>query len=315
MPLRLDSEPLDKKIQKNLTVLSVIMNCPVCAALATSGDLHPEAELYRCTECGHRFSRLKPGVLAEPYNAAYFEEMHRNWFAHPNLALFEKIARIIEREPIPHSVIDVGCGNGNLLRYLSDRLPSSSTLTGVDLMANLPQGGIEFIEGDALSVELGRQFSVVVTLGVIEHVLDPQIFAQRLKSLARPGGLIIIMTINDASVLYATARLLRCFGVTLPFDRLYGGHHLQHFNHLSLSRLLEGVSLEVEELISHNTPLASVDIPVPSDAAALVLRGGVGLLFSFGWLSRRTYLQTVVCRRAIEPATTSVIPLGPILAD
>ena len=273
------------------------MKCPICASLSTLDEPHPEVELYHCTDCGHRFSRLKPDVPTEPYDAVYFEEMHRNWFTHPNLALFERIARLIEREPAPRSLIDVGCGNGNLLRYLSARSPSSATLTGVDLMANAPQSGIEFIQADALSVELGRQFSIVVSLAAIEHVPDPGAFARRLKSLAKPGGLIIVITLNDASVLYATARLLQRLGVALPFDRLYSPHHLHHFNRVSLSRLLERETLRLEDAILHNTPLASIDIPVSSPAAALVLRAGVGLLFALGSLSRRTYLQTLICRR------------------
>jgi 2-polyprenyl-3-methyl-5-hydroxy-6-metoxy-1,4-benzoquinol methylase len=280
------------------------MNCPICASPAIADDPHPEVELYRCTDCRHRFSRLKPGVPTEPYEAAYFEEMHRNWFMHPNLALFERIARLIERETAPCSLIDVGCGNGNLLRYLAARLASSGTLTGVDLMANAPQPGIEFIQGDALSVEPDRQFSLVVSLAAIEHMPDPRAFARRLKSLAKPGGLIIVMTINDASYLYATARLLRRLGVVLPFERLYSRHHLHHFNRESLSRLLASETLRREDEIFHNTPLASLDIPISPRAAALVLRAGVGLLFALGSLSRRTYLQTAVYRRNSAPVTS-----------
>jgi hypothetical protein len=41
----------------------------------------------------------------EPYDAAYFEETHRNWFAHPNLQLLEKIARLIDREPGPSGIL------------------------------------------------------------------------------------------------------------------------------------------------------------------------------------------------------------------
>lgn len=281
------------------------MNCPICAGAARRSDGHPEVELYCCTDCGHRFSRLKPGAQIEPYDAAYFEEIHRNWFMHPDLALFERIARLVEREPAPYSLLDVGCGNGNLLRYLAARAIPSGTLVGVDLMEPEPRSGVEFIRADALSVELDRQFSIVVSLGVIEHMPDPYAFLRRLKSLTKPGGLIIIMTINDASTLYRTARLLRRLGVALPFDRLYSGHHLQHFNHISLPRLLENEALWVEGVVFHNAPLASVDIPVASPAAALVLRAGVGLLFALGTMSRRTYLQTAICRMTPSAAVAS----------
>jgi hypothetical protein len=46
-----------------------------------------------------------------------------------------------------------------------------------------------------------------------------------------------------------------------------------------------------------NAPLSSLDIPISSRAANLILRGGVSSLFALGSLSGRTYAQTVVCRR------------------
>jgi hypothetical protein len=46
-----------------------------------------------------------------------------------------------------------------------------------------------------------------------------------------------------------------------------------------------------------NAPLASLDIPVASGAAALALRVGVSLLFALGFLFDRTYSQTVISWR------------------
>lgn len=280
------------------------MTCPICRGPTTLDYSHPEAELYRCSQCTHRFSQIKPEIPMEPYDPAYFEQTHRNWFAHPQLDLFTKIAELIEREPLPRSVIDVGCGNGNFLRFLAARWGTTVALTGVDLMVNEPSPGIEFIQGDIHSVDIHRQFSVVVSLATIEHLADAHAFARRLKSLTRPGGIAIVMTLNDNSLLYAAARLLRGVGATLAFDRLYSRHHIHHFTCASLARLLESEGLRPEATILHNAPLASIDIPASSAAAALVLRGGVGLLFALGSFSRRTYLQTIVCRRdAIDTAS------------
>src|SRR5713101_7691539 len=90
--------------------------CPICGGASRLTHDHPEAEIYRCSRCTHRFSQLKPDIPMEPYDGAYFEEMHRNYFSHPDLALFERIASFIDREREPRSLIYVGCGNGNLLR-------------------------------------------------------------------------------------------------------------------------------------------------------------------------------------------------------
>jgi hypothetical protein len=64
------------------------------------------------------------------------------------------------------------------------------------------------------------------------------------------------------------------------------------------SRIKPGVSMEsYADVILCNAPLASLDIPVSSRAAALILLGGVSSLFALGSISGRTYSQTVVCRR------------------
>ena len=273
------------------------MDCPVCGRESLPGDAHPQVELYRCTHCTHRFSRLKPGVPIEPYNAAYFEQTHKNWFAHPNFGLFEQIALLIDEEPAPRTVIDVGCGKGDLLRYLAGRPATQATLTGVDLITNETASKVRFIEGDALSVDLDTQFSVVVTMNTIEHVEDAHAFVQRIKSLTKPGGLVIIQTPNDASLLYMAARAAKRLGVVLPINRIYDRHHLHHFTPASLARLLESRGLTRVDAIMHNVPIAAIDIPVSSPVAETVLRMGVQILFGLGAMTGRTYSQTAIYRR------------------
>jgi SAM-dependent methyltransferase len=273
------------------------MDCPVCGSVSLPADAHPQVELYRCPRCTHRFSLLKPGVQIEPYDAAYFEQTHKNWFAHPNIGLFERITRLIDGEPAPRAVIDVGCGKGDLLRYLAGRPTTQATLTGVDLIKNKPDPKVRFIEGDALAVDLADQFSVVVTMNTIEHVADVHAFVQRIKSLTRPGGLVIIQTPNDASLLYLTARIARRLGVALPFNRIYDRHHLHHFTPASFARLLESEGLQRVSAIMHNVPIAAIDIPVSSPAAEKILRMGVQILFGLGALTGKTYSQTAIYRR------------------
>jgi 2-polyprenyl-3-methyl-5-hydroxy-6-metoxy-1,4-benzoquinol methylase len=275
----------------------VRVNCPICGGASRLDAPHREVELFWCTQCAHRFSRIKPGLPAEPYDSEYFHKTHRKWFAHPDLALFEHIAVLAEREPEPRSLIDVGCGNGNLLRFLAARLGPKTTLAGIDLSANESTANIEFFQGDVLSATLDRQFSIVVSLATIEHIPDVRSFMRRLRSLAKPNGLAIVMTLNDDSLLYRTARLLNRVGISIAFDRLYSRHHLHHFSRSSLSRLLASEGLKPEAVILHNAPFAAIDVPASSPAGAAVLRLGVGALNGLSRLSRKSYLQTVICHR------------------
>lgn len=273
------------------------VQCPICGNNSWSYARHPEAELYRCQSCGHCFSAIGLKERLEAYEPDYFELTHRNWFQNPNCALFELIAKLISSDSTIRSVIDVGCGRGDFLRYLKTRNQRGVSLTGIDLSSNPPEAGIEYIVGDVLTTSLRRDFDMVVSLAVIEHMTDVHTFSSRLHDLCRPTGRVVVMTLNEQSVLYRIARILRYMGFPLPFNRLYSRHHIHHFTRRSLAALLESHGLEIETTIMHNAPLAAIDIPVSSPVGALLLRMSVGAMFTIGRLTSMTYLQTLLCRR------------------
>ncbi len=273
------------------------MECPICASDASYYVQHPEAELYRCQACRHCFSVIVPQHI-ERYSPDYFEQTHRNWFRNPNHALFAQIVSLIRTDPTICSVIDVGCGKGAFLHYMIEQIERTVFLTGIDLSSNPPQPGIEFVTGDVITTPLHRFYDVVVSLAVIEHIADVHAFVGRLHDLCRPGGRIVVMTLNEASVLYGMARVLHRFGFAMPFNRLYSGHHLHHFTRRSLTILLQSHGLEIETAIMHNAPLGAIDIPVASPVLSLLLRMSVGVMFGIGRLTSMTYLQTLVCRRS-----------------
>lgn len=253
---------------------------------------HPEADLYRCRACTHCFSDPE-SVEPEEYGPEYFDRHHARWFANPNLALFASIARQIPQQA---SVLDVGCGRGHFLRYLRDHRPDLR-LSGVDLSPNPPDERIRYYQGDFLATTFDDAFDAVVSLAVIEHVVDVRGFVGRLRELARPGGLAIVMTLNESSLLYALARTGRRVGLSLAFDRIYSRHHVHHFTRGSLRRLLQEHAFTVVAQRSHNSPLAAVDIPVSHPIADAVLRSGMWVVSKAGDVTDQAYLQTITCRR------------------
>ena len=104
--------------------------CPVCGAQAVYAYKHPEARIFRCSNCTHAFSDPDSVHGLESYSADYYEQAHRNWFANPNFRLFEWIERQIPSQA--RSVIDIGCGRGQFLDYLRAKRPEIR-LVGVDL--------------------------------------------------------------------------------------------------------------------------------------------------------------------------------------
>jgi SAM-dependent methyltransferase len=266
--------------------------CALCGETAEFDSSFGDIFLFRCRKCRHVFTDTTRLTRFEEYELGYFESEHANWFAHPNVKLFETIAQVIEGEGADADVIDVGCGRGAFLRYLEGRLPRAS-LTGVDLIANESSERIEFLTTDVLELELERQFDVVINMAIIEHISDVHPFIERLRGLARPGGIVVTMTVDSKSILYDVARILDRAGYSGPFQRLYDRHHLHHFTGSSLTNALEMHGLATTKIIRHNSPLAAVDIPGRSG----ILRVGVAGCSALGWLTGRTYLQTVVSRK------------------
>jgi SAM-dependent methyltransferase len=258
---------------------------------------HPEADLFRCPGCDHCFSRLLDGLPPESYDPRYFVETHRRWFAHPNLALYERLGDRISSLATDASILEVGCGTGTLLRYLRGRFPRMR-LCGMDLAPDPGIPGVAFRQADLVATPVGEQYDAVLSLATIEHVSAVRTFLDRMVQACRQGGLIVVMTLDDRSVLYAAARRMASLGLSRAFERLYSKHHLNHFNASSLGRLLELAGLRLESRIHHNAPLASMDIPSPGPISGTVLRAGVLCAFVLGRLLGRTYLQTAIARKA-----------------
>ncbi len=274
-----------------------LLRCTVCGAQSRLMAWGASGSLFRCPACDHCFSGVETMPEQERYDDAYYEDKHRAWFENPNIALFDFILERVRRVKSGASVLDVGAGRGDFLKYLRAKDPRLS-LTGIDVSPITPSEGISFLQGDALSLPEERAFDAVVSLAVIEHIADIHAFIKKLRDLCAPGGVVVVMTLDDRSVLYTAARWLRALGMTGPFDRLYERHHLNHFNAASLRRLLELEGLAVVETLHHDIPMAAVDLPAVSPLKAAVYRAGVRGAFALGELLGRTYLQTVVCRRA-----------------
>lgn len=103
------------------------------------------------------------------------------------------------------TAVDVACGGGLLSEPIA-RL--GAAVTGIDAgesaisvaKAHAARRGLSIdyrtMTGDALAAEAGERFDLVLALEIIEHVTDPGAFVASLSRLARPGGLVVVSTLN-----------------------------------------------------------------------------------------------------------------------
>lgn len=113
-------------------------------------------------------------------------------------------------------LIDIGCGGG-LVSEPMCRM--GATVTGIDAaekniktaLAHAIGGDLEInyqattVE-DIVESERG-QYDVVLNLEVVEHVADVNLFLKTSAELVKPGGIIIVATINKTLKALATAKI------------------------------------------------------------------------------------------------------------
>jgi SAM-dependent methyltransferase len=92
--------------------------------------------------------------------------------------------------------VEVGCGWGRLLRRLrADGFRVSGCEVSPRAAAACREDGLDVVEGESPGLPFApSSFDLVVSLQVIEHVLDPRGFVAELASLARVGGVLVVAT-------------------------------------------------------------------------------------------------------------------------
>jgi len=133
--------------------------------------------------------------------------------------LRDRIAGHFEREPIAPAplkgltVLDIGCGGGLITEPLR-RL--GATMTAVDAAERNIEIAKIHAQKMALDIDYryatagqlaaeGKQFDAVVNMEVIEHVADIHQFISECAQLVKPGGLMILATLNRTAKSFALA--------------------------------------------------------------------------------------------------------------
>lgn len=111
------------------------------------------------------------------------------------------------------SLLDIGCGGGLICEPMA-RLGFG--VTGIDAdatalavareHAQAQRLGIEYRDDDAEDLAVrGHRFDAVLALEVVEHAADATLFVATAASLVKPGGALILSTINRTPKAYAAA--------------------------------------------------------------------------------------------------------------
>ena len=280
-----------------MTLNNQITKCTVCQKQAHFYKKLTEVTLYYCDFCKHRFTDLNSIKVKESYSDEYFKDRHKNYFENQNLKLFNYIYKAIESNKSSScSVLDVCCGQGDLLKYLREKT-NSIKLTGIDYHQNKSEKDIKFLCGDIFNTKFNEKYDVIINLASIEHVWNVQDYTLLLKNLSKDGGIIISNTINDSSIVYMAARIIYKFGFKTPMERLYDKHHLNHFSNKSLEYLHKKNSLNIIEKPYIGWPMNAIDLPENNLLMKIIYKLSLYVLFICEKISGKGILQTILAKK------------------
>ena len=132
------------------------------------------------------------------------------------------LARVLEL-PSQACVLEVGCGPGNALVPLADRI-TPSVLVGLDVDRELLESAQRSVDAADVPATLVRgdvrrlpfhteSFDVVVDFGTCYHISDPELALQEIERVLRRGGLFV----HETPAAQLAAHPVRSFGRLLPW--------------------------------------------------------------------------------------------------
>lgn len=267
--------------------------CPLClcpdhkAANPAVGDYEYGsdwlADYWTCSKCGAVYQHPLPtdSVLRQAYPPNYHA------YSRPSNALahwlkdqyWQKKAAIVDRTlPGIGPVLDVGCGNGDLLLALRKR--SYEDLVGLDFDGNMLEKlrtvGLKTYMGEIEEADLPENyFSAITMTNVIEHMRDPIKVLKRCFELLRPGGIVFGETPN-----------IDCWDYRL-FGKYWGGYHAPRhfvlFTKVTIRKAGVDAGFEVElvgNMIQPSHWALAVQNMLRDSALRLKVTGGRSALFT-----------------------------------
>jgi 2-polyprenyl-3-methyl-5-hydroxy-6-metoxy-1,4-benzoquinol methylase len=205
-----------------------------------------DCDLYRCGECGLILTHPIPSQLEDIYQSDYFKGASTGFgysdyeaIKEINNETFLKFLGHIEvQRPEKGKILDVGAATGTFLETARTRGWEVEGIEISDYAAEVGnKKGLNIHQGTLHSVALvNGSYDAITLWDVFEHIHNPIESLEKIKSLLKPGGL-LVMNLPDAGSFYA-----RMTGKWWPL--IVPPEHLYLYTQKSLRKLFAQMGME-----------------------------------------------------------------------
>jgi SAM-dependent methyltransferase len=182
------------------------------------------------------------GQAGEGYDPAFFatledvEDRHF-WFRARKRVVGAILRQLTGKLQPGYRVLELGCGNGGMLRLLQDCSPGG-TVVGMDLFAEGLRNArrrcdCSLVQGDARQPPFRETFQIVGLFDVLEHITQDVAALRDVHKLLAPGGR-VVLTVPAHMSLWSY------------FD--VAAHHARRYSPASLARTFADAGFDVEYL-------------------------------------------------------------------
>jgi 2-polyprenyl-3-methyl-5-hydroxy-6-metoxy-1,4-benzoquinol methylase len=180
------------------------------------------------------------------------------------------------------SVLEAGCGAGFAADYLSGRygqymgIDYSQELIGYARKYNA-LSSVRFEVSDVNEFESDERFDLILMIGLLHHLDDPEKILVKMTALLKPGGWVVANEPQTANPLFQIARKLR-----MSLDRNYSNEQVQ-YGKKQLAQMFCRAGFSEIRIVPQglfSTPLAEVAMPLqglmsPVSAVLCALDGAI----------------------------------------
>ncbi len=209
------------KIGTSVTLELEAVDCAVCGTAPGGGAIIFQGHdiefrtcdngftFLECASCGHWYLTPRPKEDDIDRIYANYLTLNDDSAYHPS-GLVASIKRNVfdkrRMKPVLSNlregskVLEIGAGSGQQLEFLADISPCPIELYANDISfndkarASLRAKDIRLLEGAIENVETEARFDAIVSVHVIEHVIDPKAVFRWMSEHLAPGGILYLET-------------------------------------------------------------------------------------------------------------------------